>query len=445
MIRHIAGLAALSLLCATQTVAAAPKFTVIYNFEYSRDGASPLGLIVGRSGVLYGVASYGAPDGCGAVFRLTPSTSARTNWTYKLLHVFNSDGCGLRGRLVEDPAGALFGTTASGSFASENYRGSLFKLSPPAGGQGGGQGEWAFSTLAEVGVQGNGTFLGDLALHRGGVYGTLNGNPGEGATRSFGSVFQWTPQFGLREIWTFDGAAGGGHPTGGVLGHTVDGVFSLFGTTSDGGAHGRGTVFRVIPPGPTASRGVGTTLFSFTGGADGGNASSAKFESSVLEPSGGLAADRMHRLYGTTTEGGIRTAAKPAGLGVAFRLAPPAPGQTNWTETVLHAFKGGADGSVPLGTLIDTKGSVLYGTSVGPQINPCGPTEPCGTVFKLTPADYGGGAAPWHEVVLHRFGGHDLPWSILVEWDDPDGTRAFYGTTRFGGTFGYGTIFRLTP
>ena len=59
---------------------------------------------------------------------------------------------------------------------------------------------------------------------------------------------------------------------------------------------------------------------------------------------------------GTTTGGGTNN------FGTVFALTPPAPGQTNWTESVLYSFTGGADGGYPSAALTDLRGA-LYSTA----------------------------------------------------------------------------------
>ena len=78
------------------------------------------------------------------------------------------------------------------------------------------------------------------------------------------------------------GCADGAEPFGGL----IDVKGTLYGTTSGGGANGRGTVFSFDP-----STGAEKVLYSFIGGADG------------AYPQGGLI-DVSGTLYGTTTMGG---------------------------------------------------------------------------------------------------------------------------------------------
>jgi uncharacterized repeat protein (TIGR03803 family) len=110
---------------------------------------------------------------------------------------------------------------------------------------------------------------------------------------------------------------------------------------------------------------------------------------------------------------------------------------------VLHDF-GGMDGVFPNGLIFDAAG-VLYGTTEGGGGwgRPCNPTGGCGTVFELSP-EAGGG---WTEQVLYSFCAQtdctdgDEPYAGLIF----DAAGNLYGTTFYGGTYGYGTVFELTP
>jgi uncharacterized repeat protein (TIGR03803 family) len=99
---------------------------------------------------------------------------------------------------------------------------------------------------------------------------------------------------------------------------------------------------------------------------------------------------------------------------------------TGGTEKRVHSFGKRADGSEPVGSLIDVAG-VLYGATNG------GGAYGNGTVFSITKS----GA----EKVLHSFNGTDgaNPLAGLLNFN---GT--LYGTTAAGGTSGYGTVFSIT-
>ncbi len=122
--------------------------------------------------------------------------------------------------------------------------------------------------------------------------------------------------------------------------------------------------------------------------------------------------------YGTTLTGGTN------GAGTVFKITSAG------VETVLYSFGSGADGSQPNAALIQGADGDFYGTTV------YGGTYNLGTVFKITPAGV--------ETVLHSFGsGADgsQPRAALMQGTDGD----FYGTTVYGGTYNLGTVFKITP
>jgi uncharacterized repeat protein (TIGR03803 family) len=227
-------------------------------------------------------------------------------------------------------------------------------------------------------------------------------------------------------------ATGGGSWTETVLhnftGHTTDGfgpvaslIFdgsgNIYGTTSVGGAHSYGTVFELAPIGDGSW--TETILHSFE-----------KIDGDGLAPEAGLIFDGSGNIYGTTVGGGAYGG--PGTGGAVFELTPVAGG--GWTETLLHSFGNGADGSGPFSSLIFDGSGNLYGTTIR------GGAYGDGTVFELTPV--AGGS--WTETVLHSFGhGKDGsgPASGLIF----DGSGNLYGTTGGGGAFGSGTVFEITP
>jgi len=62
-----------------------------------------------------------------------------------------------------------------------------------------------------------------------------------------------------------------------------------------------------------------------------------------------------------------------------FKLAPPAAGQTEWTETTLYNFQGGSDGAYPYGGVVRDSAKDLFGTTAE------GGTHKFGTVFEIKP------------------------------------------------------------
>ena len=106
--------------------------------------------------------------------------------------------------------------------------------------------------------------------------------------------------------------------------------------------------------------------------------------------------------------------------------------KSTYTFTVLHRFKGGADGANPYaGVILDSEGN-LYGTTVN------GGASGLGVVFKVDKAG--------HETVLHAFSGRPdgaNPYGALVL----DTAGNLYGTTNIGGNgafgAGDGTVFEV--
>ena len=210
---------------------------VLHDFD-GTDGANHhASLIFDASGNLYGTTANGGtgpcPDGCGAVFELTPEASG--GWSETVPYSFDGyDGGGSFASLVLDASGNLFGTTPAGG----GGHGQVFELSPMAGGG------WTETELATFVKNNCGAFpnAGVIFDASGNLYGTT---PDLGPYY-VGTVFEVTPN--TTGGWTvkvlhhfrqnaFDGA----DPHGGLI---FDGAGNLYGTTYDGGAHTLGTVLR---------------------------------------------------------------------------------------------------------------------------------------------------------------------------------------------------------
>jgi uncharacterized repeat protein (TIGR03803 family) len=102
--------------------------TTLYSFDVS-DGANPFaGLVQGSDGNFYGTTvAGGANNGDGTVFKITPSG------TLTILHSFNlSDGAYPYGGLVQGSDGNFYGTTYFGGGSSNcaDGCGTVFKITP---------------------------------------------------------------------------------------------------------------------------------------------------------------------------------------------------------------------------------------------------------------------------------------------------------------------------
>jgi uncharacterized repeat protein (TIGR03803 family) len=239
-----------------------------------------------------------------------------------------------------------------------------------------------------------------------------------------GTVFELTPKAGggwtetTLHSFNFNGTDGY-YPAASVV---VDASGNVYGTTFNGGTGGCtegglpigcGVVFELTPQ-AGGSGWTETVLHNFTGNfVDGSN------------PSANLIFDGSGNLYGTTAAGGT------FGEGTVFELLPN--GDAGWIENVLYSFENtGSDGTGPEASLMFDSAGNLYGTTAGDSSG-------LGTVFELMPV--AGGA--WTEKIIYVFGatGGYLPLAGLII----DKAGNLYGTTFFGGTYGDGTAFELSP
>jgi uncharacterized repeat protein (TIGR03803 family) len=109
--------------------------TILYEFQGgSGDGANPYGPVVfDQSGNIYGTAADNGPYVFGSLFKLSPAAGG--GWTETVIHDFGngSDGKYPSGSLVLDAAGNLYGTTSGGGASggvSNNGQGIIFEITP---------------------------------------------------------------------------------------------------------------------------------------------------------------------------------------------------------------------------------------------------------------------------------------------------------------------------
>ena len=235
----------------------------------SSDGWWPSdGLIFDAAGNLYGTTTtggtsvYSCTGGCGTVFELSPAADG--SWTERVLYNFGGppDGAVPHDGLIFDAAGNLYGTTyAGGAYSCGQYAngcGTVFELSPI------GDGNWAESVLWSFG---NGE---DGAIPTAGLIfdtaGDLYGTTGAGGSGGGGTVFELSPSQGWEQVLynfrnTYPPMDGVG-PEGGVI---FDALGNLYGTTELGGSQDSGTVFELSPSG--GGTWTEQLLYNFDGGS----------------------------------------------------------------------------------------------------------------------------------------------------------------------------------
>jgi uncharacterized repeat protein (TIGR03803 family) len=369
--------------------------TVLWNFcvnSSCTDGDFPDGgLIADGAGNLYGTTEAGGANGQGSVFEIPVGGGLRTLYSFCAQQGCPDGAAPYGGALVFDSRGNLFGTT----YSYGKGGGTVFELSPAGGGA------WTFNTLykfcslpkcadgqypnGQLAILGLNKLVGTttgghgvlfqllqtqpnvwtetvvyrfcsrvncadgsdptgLSVDRvGNLYGTTRG----GGAHNGGTVFEIPLNGAQAVLYSFcpvAGCADGLAPTGGVI--LANGL--LYGTTEDGGANGKGTLYSL-------HQGVETVLHNFGVGLDG------TLPVSTL-------VDSLGNLYGTTSSGGAHNG------GTVFEIP------FNGAETVLYSFCGLAnclDGSSPqFGPLLFLNGH-LFGTTTG------GGRYNGGTVFQI--------------------------------------------------------------
>lgn len=392
------------------TGASAQTVKVLYTFNTTGgDGYNPEApVIFGAAGHIYGTTVLGGAYNRGTVFELSPAAGG--GWTETIIHSFKPDrvdGLTPISGLAMDGSGNLYGTTSWGG--ADKY-GVVYELSPSAGGS------WTEAILHSFGYGGgDGVNPGAAVIldSSGNLYGTTR----NGASNDQGAVFELSPESGGH--WTEkilhsfkNNGTDGLQPQGSLI---FDAAGNLWSTTLYGGTNDNGTVFELTPA--TGGAWAETIVHSFVAGTGDGT-----------NPFAGLVLDQSGNFYGTTAAGGSNQ-----GNGTVFEVSPQAGG--GWKESVLHSFTNSPDGSRPYYPLVLDAGN-LYGTTWDGGVSGY-----LGSAFEMT-ATAGGG---WTDSVIYSFTNHDnnpnTPYSGLTA----DASGKLYGTTYFGGTYNGGTVYEITP
>jgi len=381
--------------------AAAQTFKTLHSFDNSDGSHVQAGLTISGN-TLYGAADSGGIAGNGTVFKVNTDGTGFTN-----LYGFtatsgsyssNSDGANPDGTLVLSGA-TLYGTAYFGGTAGN---GTVFKVNTNGTG---------FTNLHSF-AAGSGSFPynytnSDGACPEAGLIISSNilyGTTEKGGSSGLGAVFAVnTDGTGFTNLHSFTGGANGDVPEGLLLsGNTLFGMASGF-------SSGNGAVFKVNTDGTGF-----TNLHSFTGKAS---------------PGGMVLAGNT--LYGAAYQGGS------AGYGAVFAINTDGTGFAN-----LYSFtatsgpnRTNSDGASPAGRVL-LSGSTLYGTAYW------GGSEGNGTVFAVS--TNGTGFA-----ILHCFTSTNTPNATNSDGASPyaglllSGNN-LYGTAKWGGGSGYGTMFSLS-
>jgi uncharacterized repeat protein (TIGR03803 family) len=366
-------------------------------------------LIEDSKGNLYGTVRGGGAYGAGAVIELSPPAVSGQPWVSTLLYSFVPYGTGgwvPISDLVQDKAGAFYGTTYNGGNSICNC-GVVYKLTPPTV----TGGAWTESQLYAFPYDSvHGRLPANAALSLTST-GTLYGATIQGGTWNSGVIYQLTTKNGKtyteKDLYSFGDASDGSTPNGPIA---LDAAGNLYGVTLWGGAFGQGTLYKYTPAtGTTAA--TESILYSFGSSATDG-----------ALPSGNLVFDSGGDIYGVTTSGGDAN-----GEGTVYSLVPSAGA---YTESIIYTFSP-ASGTNPVAGLVwNTTNHSLYGTTTTAGTTNTGD----GTVYQLLPPKTKTGA--WTEVTIY-----DLLYHLMGGFPTGNVTRdpktgTLYGTSQNGGIEG---------
>jgi uncharacterized repeat protein (TIGR03803 family) len=411
--------AALLLVFSAFLPAQTPTVSILVNFT-GANGADPYApeLVQATNGDYYGTTDQGGTTSSGTIFDVTSQGSLTTLSSFCCQSIYAAGDA--PGGLTLAADGVLYGTTAlSGSSQCQ------IDMSQTGG----------CGTIFEVSLAGELTtlynFSGPDGASPGGLMqgadGNLYGTTSIGGandelpfTNGYGTVFKFTPGFGLTTLYSFcplPGCQDGFSP--GALVQGADGNF--YGVTGGGGGLPPGatmfvqggTIFKITPQGSL------TTLYDFCSQK---SCSDGAYPDALVQASNG-------DFYGTTAGGGMDVGNSPCndtggigGDGIIFEMTPGS------APVTLHSFDG-SDGATPDSPLVEASDGNLYGTTA------CGGANGAGTIFQITPAGV--------FTSLYSFTGSPAlgggPSGLLQA---TNGT--FYGTTPNGGTDSDGTVYSLS-
>ena len=364
-------------------ISSSGSLTSLFSFPCKSDcpdGDAPeSGVILATNGDFYGTASSGGVNAAGTIFKTTASGHATLVYTFCAL-ANCADGSSPTGGVVQGIDGNFYGTTRDGGngplCSSNGYCGNVFKLTPAGalttiynfcsqpncadgilpstpiiqGADGNFYGTTAglnafHSTIFKVTPSGKLTTLYTFSSIIGvsqlfqGNDGNFYGITNQGGANGLGSVFKMTPTGVLTTLYSFcsePSCLDGADPFGGVVQGT-DGNF--YGTTSEGGRNGSGTLGGTIYS--ITSAGALTTLYNFC--------SQSPNCADGTDPSVPPVQGTDGNFYGSTTGGNV-------GNGTIYQLAT---GLGPFVKFLPAAGKVGAEVGI-LGTALTGATSVAF-------------------------------------------------------------------------------------
>ena len=349
-----------------------------------------------NNGLFYGTTKDGGDNDYGIVFSFNPKTNVIE--TVAEIDNPNSDGRNPDGSLVYNSSNGLFyGTTEQGGHSNH---GIVFSFNPIT------------NTLAKVADISNPNSDGNhswASLTYNSKNGLFYGTTESGGAKNNGTVFSFNPTsktlVKVADISNSNIDGCGCHPRSALTYHSKNGLF--YGTTESCGNSGYGTIFSFNPTTNVIEK---VANISDSGG---------------IAPLASLTFDKTRGLfYGTTDSGGTNY------HGVVFSFNPT----TKNIVKVAEIYNRNSDGYHPRSSLTyDSKNDVFYGTTEN------GGRNSNGIMFSFEPK------TNLLKKVANIFSFNNngkTPRSGLTYYSN---NGLFYGTTKYGGTHGGGTVFSFEP
>ncbi len=351
------------------------------NFEFENPGKEPNGdLVLAGNGKLYGMTSVGGPDGYGILFEYDPATNTYT----KQFEFSSASGSGPRGSLTVGSNNKLYGTTESGG--ASNF-GVLFSFDLASG---------IYSKIIEFNGTNGKSPGGSLTV---GSNGKLYGMTSAGGSANLGVLFEFDPValiYNTKHSFT---VTNGYQPYGSLV---SAGNGKLYGVTLAGGTAGYGVLFEYDPA---------TSIYSKKNDFNDINGS---------YPYEGLTLASNNKLYGTTTGGGT------SGSGVLYEFDPAGAGTYTKKLDFINT-----NGAIPYGRMALGSNNKLYGMTEQ------GGTGSNGVLFEYDPATN----TYTKKIDFTGASNGGFPRGGLAKI----GNGKFYGMTTYGGTADKGVLFEFDP
>ena len=212
------------------------SLTTLYSFcsqPSCTDGSFPYGsLVQGANGNFYGTTGDGGAQNDGSIFKITPSGTLTTLYSFCSLSGC-TDGKIPYSGLVLASNGSFYGTT---NFGGANGKGSIFKITPAG----------VFTSLYSFCSQpsctdGSSPYAALIQATDGNLYGTTY----RGGATNAGTIFKISPSGAFSVMYNFcsqTNCRDGNLPIAGLVQSTNG---SLYGATTGGGSGNLGTIYRL--------------------------------------------------------------------------------------------------------------------------------------------------------------------------------------------------------